>query len=205
MSSQTLDYGRPTTRQARRSRALVVAYVCGALPLITGVSIAGLFLLTYASILPMLGLITIGVGYLLVFVGAIAVLAHIFGTYYQYRSGRWWALLIGAIVLLWVNFPACVACQKVVRNWRFTVVNSSGAPVTGLTVTSAFTKTVGSISAGGSENFYGRPGSGPIAVTGTTPAGPANGSVDMYDEGFIGGQVTIIIGPGGNVTSSIRQ
>ena len=120
MTQTTLEYGHAEEPAifafARRSWPFRVAFVCWIGPLAVGVSIFGLWVITNAGVLPILGLITLGVGTLMAAVGGVFLLLFaITGWPQSDRPTR--QILLPAILLALLiasNFAAASAVMRAV-------------------------------------------------------------------------------------------
>ncbi len=121
-------------------RALRVALLCGALPLLVGVSIFVLWLLTRWDGLVMAGFITLYAGVVVFVVGAGALGRF---CWLGFRGTEWprrrlWLATLGGAALLLSNFAAAggviAAVVAVETRYTLTVRNSAAQPLTGVRV-----------------------------------------------------------------------
>jgi len=116
-----------------------VALVCGAAPLLTGVSIYVLWLATSADWLEIAGLFVLFLGCVAFGVGVLALARYV---WLAFRAPelprRFWLSTFACAALLVTNLPAAglIVCDVSARKGTFTVVvrNETPAPLTGLEV-----------------------------------------------------------------------
>jgi hypothetical protein len=187
------------------SRALKMAYVCGAGPLLLATLIFITWIFTRWSWLMAAGLVLIYVGFATVIVGAGFLGWHVFKKGRQVtgprNAGRWSPRLAGALLML--NFPAAVgfAFMGLELHDRYCVhvVNDSGQAIESLVVTAPGVRLeLGPIAAGSRANSYGKvAGDGEMAFV--AHQGPAEiaGVVEGYVTNGMGGEATIRMLPSG--------
>jgi hypothetical protein len=110
--AHTLDYARPNRRRPHPNLARQVLY-CALVPLAVGFSIVFACGVTGWSVLPIFGLIWIGIGTLVVLIGAIFLLFSLVNYLLdQQPVGRTLVkyALLGALLLS--NFPAAWLCVR---------------------------------------------------------------------------------------------
>jgi hypothetical protein len=113
MDTPTLEYSQVRRPLMTIRQWLVIAYVCGLLPLSVAVVTTLFYLVTYFRNLAPIGLFIAVTGTLIVGFGGIAWLIWIFKTR-EFYSRRWWLRTVGALLLLLANGPIFFRCVS----WR---------------------------------------------------------------------------------------
>lgn len=192
---------------------LRVAFACGGVSLVGGISIFGLWLLVRGEILQLLGVFWVLAGLVLVLAGAVSLVVCAVETRRSENvppAARRSRLVRGtlAALLLLSNFPACTLVLAAVDriNSRFVVEvrNVGTSPITGAAVAYDGTSTtLDPIAPGatGTISIYAG-GTGPVMLTTTTTTAPGTTSitltenVDHDDLGFIGLTLHADVGEG---------
>lgn len=127
-------------------RALRIAYACAIVPMVTGISIYLLWLITDWDALEMVGLYTIVFGFAFFVMGMVALLAALYvarkipGLDRKAFNNRAWM----AAGLLFVNFPICIsitaAASYSMSAYRLTLDNQSGEDLHNLKITGGGTE-----------------------------------------------------------------
>lgn len=202
-TAPTLEYSQLRRPLMTVRQWLIIAVVCGALPLTVGLTTTLVYLVTYIRNLELFGVFVAATGLLIVTFGGVAWLIWVLKTR-EFSSRRWWLKTAGALLLLLANFPACLACIYAAEHSRFTVTNAGATPLTvGISATFAGqTRALGAIEPGGRKRFYWRidPNGDEFNVTAATPAGPATSTFYVDLNGIGGGaDVDLAINPDGSI------
>jgi hypothetical protein len=195
------------------NRAFRVALFCGALPLLVGISIFLLWLITRWDWLMMAGIFTLYGGVAIFFVGAIALARFCWLAFRtpELPRRRLWLSILGCAALLLSNFAVAggITASVIAIETRYTVVvhNTSQQPLSGVRVFG-----------GGCEADFGTIPPDSIvrrsfwiqhdgvlefrAVRGTTTH---TKTIDSYVTNSMGGHTTVTINPEGTISVSHKR
>ena len=136
-SRQPLEYARPgaATPATAAKVCLVIAYLCGGLPMVVGVGTLVLYWITRWDVLPMVGLITVvgGLGLWIVGIGCLIAYSVVVGRT-KVRDRRVMnRRAAGAIALLLANLPLAFGCiivgYALTTQYRITLINRTDVPI----------------------------------------------------------------------------
>jgi hypothetical protein len=182
-----------------------VAVFCWVVPLVIGVAALALYALTFWDWLPVLGFAVFMGGGVLCVVGLICVAVF----YVMLRPAdpalrrAWSPRAARTATLLVANVPVAVVCAAagidLLSQWRVTLVNATGAPITDITLTSpGEVATVGRLEPGEDRDvFLSIGGDGEITFAATQDGQPVGGVVVGYVSDGMGGKSTLTFNPAG--------
>lgn len=187
-------------------RFLKTAILCGAMPLLVGTLIYGLWRFTRWHWLEAAGLFTIPLGFAAFIAGAVSLLCHLkreLRVVERAKRGPLWvrALLVGGLLL--INFPAAalytLSAIEVATRYTIHVHNDSDQPVQSLVVTGPDIRVeLGPLVPGqqARRHLHFR-GDGTLDFSACQQELQFSGQLDGYVTGGLGGEKSIRIRPGG--------
>jgi len=187
----------------KMKRVYRIAVICGFIPLLVGISIFVIWLITRSDWLMLAGLLTIYGGIALFVVGAIALFRFWFMAHREpdYSKKKRWIATVLCFGLLLINFPVALGIvNAAIRiETRYTVVirNASSQPVNEIRIFGGgCSKSLNSIRGGGTgEVSFWIEHDGQLQFEAVSGGRQIEGIVDGYVTNGEGGYVTITIKP----------
>ena len=212
IAPQQLEYARPgaETSATAAKVCLVIAYLCGSLPMIVGVGTLVLYWITRWDRLPLVGIFTIvgGLGLWFVGIGCLIAYAAVVGRA-KVRDRRVVnRRSAGAMALLLANLPLAFGCTIVgyalATQYRITIINQTDVPiVSGILQYPHNERSFSQLAPGASKRFTLRADDfGPAGLVLTWP----DGSTEAREVGVslqgMGGDQSWTVQPDGTVSVS---